>query len=1214
MITFKLNDEFVDQYGDRVVPWGFKDAAGNSVGEITFLRTYSRLKVDGSKERWHEVCRRVVEGTFTIQKDHCKTNRLPWNDRKAQASAQDMFERMFTFKWTPPGRGLWMMGTPLVHELKNSAALQNPLRASTRIITRDGVRTLEELAGQAVQVWATGPDRAWWHAGLVSDMGVQSVQTITFTIEGRSSLQCTETATPDHGWVLSDGTKTHALKVGDRVAAGAALTNEMDADYVEGVGSGRAFGDGAVYCSNENNEVHQLPVGELSAGYVAGFIDGWKALDGAMISPTSWGIATQNSDAVQWLIDHATLGGYLATSATVDTFSNNLSIPVYMVHLVRPWQRDWVVTSIDPLADPEQVYCLVVPEVAAFTLASGIVSSNCAFVSTADMTKYNPAEPFAFLMEASMLGVGVGFDTRGAAKDFTIYQPEPSEELIDIADTREGWVESVKILIESYLMPNKPAPVFNYDLIRPAGAPIKTFGGTAAGPGPLRNLHVHVRNLFGARDGQQVTTTDLLDLGNMIGVCVVSGNVRRSAELAIGSIDDKAFLDAKNYGRMVETGDHDGWYNEQGHPAQPATYTPTDAELNAGWELRNAQEWVPGPAAARAEWGWMSNNSVAVNVGDNLTPIVDGIARNGEPGVIWLDQSRKYGRLIDPPNNKDHRVTGYNPCFSGDTIIETVDGPKAIIDITDPTLVYTKGPDGRLSTRKASASFLSRHNAQTLRLEFNNGDHLIVTPEHKLMRRDGTWAEARELQVNDALETLNRTRRGWRYPGVRLGSQPTTEQIMEHRFIWEAVYGGPIPPGYDVDHINRNHNDNRIENLQLLTHSEHSRLSRSQVPNNHQVWVNGKFARAGNHGVKLSKDAIKPPRSTDWINQFTVTSITEGPIIDVYDLTVEETHNLIANGVVAHNCAEQSLESGEMCTLNECYISRHENLDDFKKTLKVAYLYAKTVTLMPTHWPRTNAIMQRNRRIGTSISGIADFADNHGIQRLREWMDQGYQTVRAYDATYSEWLCVRESIKTTTVKPSGTVSILAGVSPGVHWGPGGEFFNRGIIFSADDPIVAQLRAAGYTITESAYTPGSVFIQFPIHSSAKRCERDVTLFEKAALAVEAQRYWSDNSVSVTLTFDPDTEGQHVGTILKMHDGQLKTLSFLPSGNTTYQQMPYQQIDANTYEEAAMTLLRVDLSDIYAGGAKDAAGESMCTTDACEIKQIVLHNEPNLAQPA
>lgn len=679
MLSFRLSDDFVGRYVERPVPWGYADVAGNSLGEITFLRTYSRLKADGTKERWHEVCRRVIEGMFSVQKDHARTNRLPWSDVKAQRAAEDAFERLFTFKWTPPGRGLWMMGTPLVMEQRNSAALQ-----------------------------------------------------------------------------------------------------------------------------------------------------------------------------------------------------------------------------------------------------------NCAFVSTADMTKAEPSEPFAFLMEASMLGIGVGFDTKGADKGFEIYHPVragASAPVFEIPDSREGWVESVRRLLDSYLKPNREPVDFDYSKIRAAGEPIRTFGGTAAGPDPLKYLHGSLKSLLDPLAGETLSSRTILDIGNLIGVCVVSGNVRRSAELAIGSLDDEDFLAAKDY----------RWSAEQNR--------------------------YVGSAADRAEWGWMSNNSVAVNVGDDLSGVVEAIQRNGEPGVVFMDLSRSHGRLVDPPNYKDHRATGYNPC------------------------------------------------------------------------------------------------------------------------------------------------------------------------------------------------------------------------------------------------AEQTLESFECCTLVETYLGRHESLADYRATLKVAYLYAKTVTLLPTHWPRTNAIMQRNRRIGTSMSGVANFADTRGLSVLREWMDEGYATVGHYDRVYSEWLCVRESIKTTTVKPSGTVSILAGESPGVHWAPGGEFFERRIRFSKDDPMTALFRFSGYSVEPAAENPETtVVVTFPIHSSAKRSEKDVTIFEKAHLAALAQRHWSDNSVSVTVSFDPETEARHVGSVLAMHTGSLKTVSFLPMSNGAYAQMPYTEISPEEFEEYGYRLLPVDLTGIYDGLGMEAIGEAYCTTDACEVKTI------------
>ena len=123
-LSFHLPDDFVKSYSKRKPQWGFDIGAGNSLGELTFVTKYSRRKADGSKERWHEACRRVTEGFYSILKDHCKTNQTPWNENKAQKAAQDAYDRMFTFKWTPPGRGIWMMGTEFVNGKRNSAALQ----------------------------------------------------------------------------------------------------------------------------------------------------------------------------------------------------------------------------------------------------------------------------------------------------------------------------------------------------------------------------------------------------------------------------------------------------------------------------------------------------------------------------------------------------------------------------------------------------------------------------------------------------------------------------------------------------------------------------------------------------------------------------------------------------------------------------------------------------------------------------------------------------------------------------------------------------------------------------------------------------------------------------------------------------------------------------------------------------------------------------------
>jgi hypothetical protein len=101
-------------------------------------------------------------------------------------------------------------------------------------------------------------------------------------------------------------------------------------------------------------------------------------------------------------------------------------------------------------------------------------------------------------------------------------------------------------LLNSYLKPSQPVWDFDYSEIRPAGVPIKGFGGTASGPEPLQRLHVALRSLFEGRPGDVLSTTDVVDIANLIGVCVVAGNVRRSAELAMGQPSDENFINLKN--------------------------------------------------------------------------------------------------------------------------------------------------------------------------------------------------------------------------------------------------------------------------------------------------------------------------------------------------------------------------------------------------------------------------------------------------------------------------------------------------------------------------------------------------------------------------------------------------------------------------------------------------------------------------------------------
>jgi ribonucleoside-triphosphate reductase (thioredoxin) len=165
----------------------------------------------------------------------------------------------------------------------------------------------------------------------------------------------------------------------------------------------------------------------------------------------------------------------------------------------------------------------------------------------AENLRDDPVRPFCFLMDASLLGVGVGFDTDGAGT-VTVRGAQPAAAAPPhvIGDSREGWVESVAMLLQAHF-DGLPQPAFDYASIRPRGSPIKGFGGVASGPEVLRRLHGDIDGILGPLAGQPVTVTAIVDVMNAIGRCIVSGDVRQTAEIAFGDAESDEYIDLKDY-------------------------------------------------------------------------------------------------------------------------------------------------------------------------------------------------------------------------------------------------------------------------------------------------------------------------------------------------------------------------------------------------------------------------------------------------------------------------------------------------------------------------------------------------------------------------------------------------------------------------------------------------------------------------------------------
>lgn len=293
---------------------------------------------------------------------------------------------------------------------------------------------------------------------------------------------------------------------------------------------------------------------------------------------------------------------------------------------------------------------------------------------------------------------------------------------------------------------------------------------------------------------------------------------------------------------------------------------------------------------------------------------------------------------------------------------------------------------------------------------------------------------------------------------------------------------------------------------------------------------------------------------------------------------------------------EQPLEDKEVCCLAEVFVNRCKDTKEFYEAVEFATAYASTITLLPTDSMETNRIIEKNRRIGVSISAVAEWITKEHPSSVISKLRKGYKVARETNKRLANEARVPESIRVTTVKPSGSISQLAGASPGVHYPQFGRYIRR-MRVQIQAPIAEFLVNAGVPHELDVVSDNTIIFEFPINLGKVRGQREISMWQKGAIAAMMQRHWSDNAVSTTVTFSPKDEGSQVGDFLALTMPQLKSISMLPIDDKVYQQMPYEEITLKEYEERAAMMPEIDWSQFVGG---EAEAELYCTTDYCEIR--------------
>ncbi|GIU00240.1 adenosylcobalamin-dependent ribonucleoside-triphosphate reductase [Sulfurovum sp. TSL6] len=277
---------------------------------------------------------------------------------------------------------------------------------------------------------------------------------------------------------------------------------------------------------------------------------------------------------------------------------------------------------------------------------------------------------------------------------------------------------------------------------------------------------------------------------------------------------------------------------------------------------------------------------------------------------------------------------------------------------------------------------------------------------------------------------------------------------------------------------------------------------------------------------------------------------------------------------LANPCSEIPLESFELCNLSEVFPSRCVNEDEFYEALEYATFYASTVSLLPTHRPETNKIMLRNRRIGVSISGIADMLDIYGKTELTRRLRKGYTLVRAVNQKLASEADIPVSIRVTTVKPSGTISQLVGCSAGMHF-PTFQYAIRRMRVGNTSLICKVLKTAGVPYENDRSTANTTVFEFPVDHGKTRNATLVSAWEQFSILAMLQSEWSDNMVSCTIYFDPNTEGPQIDDMLRQFVPLIKSVSMLPHSDTgAYNQMPYEGLTKEQYEARLAEMPSID----------------------------------------
>ena len=359
---------------------------------------------------------------------------------------------------------------------------------------------------------------------------------------------------------------------------------------------------------------------------------------------------------------------------------------------------------------------------------------------------------------------------------------------IFVADSKLGWAKALKELVGMLYIGQ--IPKWDVSKVRPAGAPLKTFGGRASGPEPLVALFKFCVDIFKKAAGRKLSSLECHDIVCKIAEIVVVGGVRRSALISLSDLSDDRIRHAKS----------------------------------GQWWISDVQRALANNSAVYTE-----KPDIGIFM-DEWKALYD--SKSGERGIFNRQSAKK---TIEKMGRRDNNYEfGTNPCFTGDMRFLIADGKGTTVSFAEATLsdkeyqVYCVNNEGVLAVRKLRGIQKTRENADVYCITLDSGQKIKTTGDHKFRLRNGKWKKAKDLTFNDSLWSLymyedvlwdNKKSQKYRW----LNNKGKNE--IEHRVLARSLLNNDVSLGnLVVHHKNFNGLDNSIENLEIMTKEDHDHL------------------------------------------------------------------------------------------------------------------------------------------------------------------------------------------------------------------------------------------------------------------------------------------------------------------------------------------------------------------------------------------------------